>query len=286
LTRIVEVEQSRHNKIFQALGGLVHVATHLAHAMEAWRVRHGAAVRGWVDALARFEALSSLARHAYENPGDAFPDFVEGDVQFDATAIAHPLLADVRAVRNDVCLGANGVRLWVVSGSNMAGKSTLLRTLGTNIALAHAGAPVRARGISMTPLQLGASMRIVDSLHEGTSHLYAEIRRFRTIVELCAGPWPVMFLLDEVLHGTNSSDRRAGAAAVVGSLLDAGALGLVTTHDLVLAKIADDLGPAGANVHFVDHMDDGKLSFDYKLREGPVRKGNALELMRSVGLRV
>jgi DNA mismatch repair ATPase MutS len=129
-------------------------------------------------------------------------------------------------------------------------------------------------------------MRIVDSLRDGTSHLYAEIKRLRSIVELCKGPLPVLFLLDEVLHGTNSSDRRSGAAAVLRTLLDAGAIGMVTTHDLALAKIVDELGDAGANVHFVDHMCDGELAFDYTLRPGPVQKGNALELMRAIGLDV
>ena len=286
LTRTVEIEESRHNKIFQALGGLFHVATHLAYAMENWRARHGATVRDWVDALARFEALSSFARHAFENPDDVFPEFSEGFANVEAQGIAHPLIPVARAVRNDVRLGGTRARLWIVSGSNMAGKSTLLRTVGINVALAHAGAPVRARSMTLTPMQLGASMRIVASLQQGRSHLYAEICRFRGIVELCSGTRPVLFLLDEVLHGTNSSDRRAGAAAVIRTLLETGALGMVTTHDLVLARVADDLGPAGANVHFVDHIEDGQLTFDYTLREGPVRRGNALELMRAVGLRV
>jgi DNA mismatch repair ATPase MutS len=286
LTRIVEIEQSRHNHIFAALGGLVLAGTQTAYALETWRARHGAAVGRWVDALATFEALSSLGRYAYESPADAFPEFVDGPARFEARGLAHPLLAVETAVRNDVALGADGVRLWIVSGSNMAGKSTLLRSVGSNVALAHAGAPVRAQAMTLTPLQLGASMRIVDSLHEGASHLYAEIRRFRAIVDLCDGDRPVLFLLDEILHGTNSSDRRAGGAAVIGTLVERGGLGLVTTHDLALAKIADDLGPAGANVHFVDHMEDGELAFDYTLRDGPVQRGNALALMRAIGLEV
>ena len=286
LTRLVEIEESRHNMIFAMFGGLVHTGTQLAHAMENWRKRHGGSVRAWVDAVARFEALSSLARHGYENPEDTFPEFVEGAPRFSAVGMTHPLLAASKAVRNDVALGGESARLWVVSGSNMAGKSTMLRTVGANVVLALAGAPVRARSMQLTTLQLGASMRIVDSLQEGASHLYAEIRRFRSIVDLCSGPIPLLFLLDEVLHGTNSSDRRAGAAAVVRTLVDAGALGMITTHDLALAKIADDLGDAGANVHFIDHMQDGELAFDYTLREGPVQRGNALELMRAIGLDV
>ncbi|NIM02165.1 MAG: DNA mismatch repair protein MutS [Acidobacteria bacterium] len=286
LTRIVQIEESRHNAIFRALGGMVFAGTHLAYAMEHWRSRYGSAVAVWIDAVARFEALSSLARHAHENPADLFPTVDDGPVALDARGLAHPLLPIETAVRNDVALARDGTRLWVVSGSNMAGKSTLLRTTGINVALALAGAPVRATEMRLSTLQIGASMRIVDSLREGTSHLYAEIKRLHAIVELCKESRPVLFLLDEVLHGTNSSDRRAGAAAVVRSLLQAGAIGMVTTHDLALARIADELGDAGANVHFVDHMRDGKLAFDYTLRPGPVQKGNALELMRATGLEV
>ncbi len=286
LTRIVQIEESRHNAIFRALGGMVFAGTHLAYALEHWRARYGSAVRVWIDAVARFEALSSLARHAYENPADVFATVEDGPVALEAKGLAHPLLRIEAAVRNDVALARSGTRLWIVSGSNMAGKSTLLRTTGVNVALALAGAPVRATEMRLSAFQVGASMRIVDSLHEGTSHLYAEIKRLHAIVELCKESRPVLFLLDEVLHGTNSSDRRAGAAAVLHSLLQAGAVGMVTTHDLALARIADELGDAGANVHFVDHMRDGKLAFDYTLRPGPVRKGNALELMRATGLEV
>ena len=286
LTRIVQAEESRHNAIFRVLGGMVFAGTHLAHGMENWRKRYGSAVGVWVDAVASFEALASLARHGYENPADVFPVFQDGPASLEAGGLAHPLLSIETAVRNDVSIARNGQRLWIVSGSNMAGKSTLLRTTGVNVVLALAGAPVRAREMRLCALQLGASMRIVDSLRDGTSHLYAEIKRLRLIVDLCNGPLPVLFLLDEVLHGTNSSDRRSGAAAVLRTLLDAGAIGMVTTHDLALAKIVDELGDAGANVHFVDHMRDGELAFDYTLRPGPVQKGNALELMRAIGLDV
>jgi len=286
LTRTVEIEQSLKNDIFAALGGMVFAGTHLAHTLERWRARHGDAVGAWVDAVARFEALSSLARHAYENPDDVFPVFDDGPALLEAGGIAHPLLPIGTAVRNDVKLSRRTQRLWIVSGSNMAGKSTLLRTTGVNVVLALAGAPVRAFAMRLSALQLGASMRIVDSLRDGTSHLYAEIKRLRGIVDLCDGDRPVLFLLDEVLHGTNSSDRRAGAAAVLKTLLERGAIGMVTTHDLALAKIVDELGDAGANVHFVDHMENGELAFDYRLHTGPVQKGNALELMRAIGLEV
>ena len=158
----------------------------------------------------------------------------------------------------------------VVSGSNMSGKSTLLRTVGVNAVLALAGAPVRARRLRLSPLAVGASMRIHDSLQDGTSRFYAEITRLRQLVDLASGPLPLLFLLDEILHGTNSHDRRIGAEAVVRGLVARGAIGLVTTHDLALARVADALAPRAANVHFEDHLEDGQMRFDYRMRPGVV----------------
>jgi DNA mismatch repair ATPase MutS len=166
----------------------------------------------------------------------------------------------------------------------MSGKSTLLRTVGVNAVLALAGAPVRASRLTISPLALGATLRIQDSLQAGTSRFYAEIQRFRHIMDLTAGNRPVLFLLDEILHGTNSHDRALGAEAIVRGLLERGAIGLVTTHDLALSAVADGLAPRAANVHFADELKDGQMFFDYRIRAGVVRKSNALELMRAVGL--
>jgi DNA mismatch repair ATPase MutS len=177
-------------------------------------------------------------------------------------------------------------RLWIVSGSNMSGKSTLLRTIGINTVLAWAGAPVRARRLRISPLTLGASIRVQDSLEDGRSRFYAEITRLREIVALTKGPRTVLFLLDELLSGTNSHDRQIGAAAIVHALIDRGALGLITTHDLALAHIADNLSGRAVNVHFADTLQNGELHFDYRLQPGVVERSNALDLMRSVGLEV
>jgi DNA mismatch repair ATPase MutS len=168
----------------------------------------------------------------------------------------------------------------------MSGKSTFLVELGTAAVLAQAGAPVCAARLRLTPLQVGASLRIQDSLQEGTSRFYAEVLRLRQIVDLADGPAPVLFLLDEILHGTNSHDRAIGAEAVVRGLLARRAIGLVTTHDLALARVADTLAPRAANVHFEDQVVDGRVVFDYRLRPGVVTRSNALELMRAVGLAV
>jgi DNA mismatch repair ATPase MutS len=174
----------------------------------------------------------------------------------------------------------------IVSGSNMSGKSTLLRTLGVNVALAQAGAPVRARRLRLSPLAVGASIHLTDSLQGGISRFYAEILRLRQILDLTAGRLPALFLVDEFLHGTNSHDRRIGAEALVRGLVVRGAIGLITTHDLALADIVETLGERAANVHFEDRIEDGRICFDYVLRPGVVSKSNAIELMRSVGLEI
>lgn len=168
----------------------------------------------------------------------------------------------------------------------MSGKSTMLRAVGVNVVLAQAGAPVRAGAMRLSALAVGASFRVVDSLREGQSRFYAEIARLRRIMDLLDGARPPLFLLDELLSGTNSHDRLIGARAIVEHLVRRGAIGLITTHDLALAGIADGLGAPAVNVHFEDHLEAGRLAFDYRLRPGVVQRSNALELMRSVGLDV
>ena len=276
---------SRKNQFFAPFAALLLWRTQLAMSIAAWRARHGDAVHRWVSATGELEALLSLASHAYEHPADPFPEIVGEGPAFDGEGLAHPLLPESRAVRNDLRLGGE-LRLLVVSGSNMSGKSTLLRTVGANVALALAGAPVRAARLRLSPLALGTSIRVRDSLREGRSRFYAEITRLREILDLARGPLPVLFLLDEILHGTNSHDRRIGSEGVIRELVSRGAIGLVTTHDLALAAIAEELAPRAANVHFEDHLEDGKMVFDYRLRAGVVRKSNALALMRAVGIDV
>jgi hypothetical protein len=284
LARLVEWSESRRNVLFAPIAGLLLLGTQLAWAIERWRRDFGAEVGDWIEAMGELEALSSLASLAYERPGDSFPEVVEGGV-FEARALGHPLLPAADCVRNDVSLGPEP-RLLLVSGSNMSGKSTLLRSVGVNVVLALAGASVRAESLRLGVLTVGASLRTVDSLQDGTSRFYAEIKRLRLISELAGGEAPLLFLLDEILAGTNSHDRRIGAEGVIRSLLASGGLGLVTTHDLALAEIADALDPLALNVHFEDRLDDGKMLFDYRLREGLVEKSNALDLMRGLGLDV
>ena len=285
LTRLVDLLESRQNQVFAPLALLLLWGTQLSFAIEAWRRRSGSALPAWVAAAGEFEALASLSGYAFEHPADPFPDVAAGSPRIDAAGLAHPLLPASRAVANDVSLGEATLVL-VVSGSNMSGKSTLLRTVGVNVVLALAGAPVRAARMRLSPLSVGATLRIQDSLQAGRSRFFAEISRLKQIVDLSGGPLPVLFLLDELLSGTNSHDRRQGAAGVVQGLVDRGAIGLVTTHDLALAEVVSDLGVHARNVHFSDTFADGQLRFDYVMREGVVRTSNALALMRSIGLSV
>jgi DNA mismatch repair ATPase MutS len=252
--------------------------------VEHWRRHSGTAVRRWLAAVGEMEALCSLSCHAFEHPDDPFPEFAEGAC-LEAEGVGHPLIPEERVVRNDVRLGG-AQQVLIVSGSNMSGKSTLLRTLGVNVVLAQAGAPVRARRLRLSPLSAGASIRVTDSLQGGVSRFYAEILRLRQILDLTGGPLAVLFLIDEVLHGTNSHDRSIGAQAVVRELAERGAIGLLTTHDLALAGIAESLEGRAVNVHFEDHIEDGRIHFDYIMRPGVVHKSNAIELMRSVGLEI
>ncbi len=286
LDRLVGVLQSRHNPIVAAVAATVACTTQVAFAIEAWRARVGPQVSGWLDAIGEFEALNAMAGHAAEHPDWTFPELTTGAPLLEAVGLAHPLLP-ARAVSNDVFLGAAAPHFLVVSGSNMSGKSTLLRAVGLNVVLAEAGAPVRAARFRVSPLAVGASIRIQDSLVDGRSRFLAEILRLKQIVDLArTRQGAVLFLLDEILGGTNSRDRRAGAETVLAGLTRLGAIGLITTHDLSLGRVAEHLAPLAANVHFADALDGGGLRFDYRMRPGVVQTSNALALMRSIGLDV
>lgn len=285
LRRRIDLLDARRNQLFAPIGWLLLWTTQLALAIERWRRDCGPAIPRWLATVGELEALCALAGFAYEHPGDPFPELASGPARFEGDALAHPLLHPDHRVANDVHLGT-GPRAFVVSGSNMSGKSTMLRTVGVHAVLAQAGSVVPARALRLSPLAVGASIRLQDSLHAGTSRFYAEVKRVKQLVDLAAGATPLLFLLDELFAGTNSHDRQIGAGAVVRGLVERGALGLVTTHDLALARIADELGDQAANVHFEDQLTGGELQFDYRMRPGVVRRSNALELMRAVGLEV
>jgi MutS domain V len=260
----------------------------VAFAAEAWRREFGTNMRTWITIVAEMEALLSLAAYSFEHPSDPFPEFVEASDRgavFDGEELGHPLIASSQCVRNSVRLDS-GARVLFVSGSNMSGKSTLLRTLGINAVLAMTGAPIRGSSLRLTLLGIGTRIRSTDSLQEARSSFYTEILRIREVFKAADSQTPLLFLFDELLEGTNSKDRRIGAEGLVRALLDRGAIGLISTHDLALTAITVALANLVRNVHFQDYVEDGKMRFDYKLRDGVVEKSNALELMRLIGLKV
>jgi hypothetical protein len=303
LARISDWADSRHN-FFLKLSEIPLLFTpHLAYAAEAWRKLYGKRLRDWVDAVGEMEGLLSLSGYAYEHPAYPFADIVEDTERrtacLEATEIAHPLLPAATAISNSLALAqapqlrqgyvgeaSRKPQVLIVSGSNMSGKSTLMRTVGINALLALAGAPVRAQSLRLTPLAIGTCLRHTDSLQEHRSGFYTEALRIRAICDLLDGPMPVLFLFDELLSGTNSKDRRVAAEGVVKTMLARGAIGMITTHDLALTEIAAIFPGQVKNVHLQDHVEDGKMSFDYKIRDGVITHSNALELMRMIGLDV
>jgi hypothetical protein len=285
LARIVELLKSRQNLLGKPLALFTFWPAQLVFAAERWLREFGPAIRAWLAAVGEFEALTALSGFAFEHPQDVMPEFVADGPRFDAEGLAHPLLPAGKSIRNDLKLGG-GLHLIILSGPNMAGKSTFIRSIGVNAVLAQCGAPVRATRLRLSPLAVAASICVLDSLSGGMSRFYAEIHRVKLILDLAGGKVPVLFLLDELLSGTNSHDRLAGTAFIVRSLVERNAIGMVSTHDLALAEIPETMGDRAINCHFEDRLEDGKLIFDYKLKPGVVRTSNALELMRSIGLGV
>jgi len=286
LGTLCDLEDSRHNMVVRLIDLPLLYTLHLGFALQRWRLRHSAHIATWLDTLGEFETLISLATYAYEHPEDPFPEFLSpgAPAELQVKDIGHPLLSGAACVRNSLSLGGAS-RILLVSGSNMSGKSTLLRAVGVNTLLATIGAPVRATFMRLPALSVGASIHVSDSLRKGVSHFYAEISRIRQVVDL-SKQGPALFLFDEILQGTNSHDRRAGAQGIVNTLLKNGAIGLITTHDLSLTALEEAFPGHIANVHFQEKFEAGKLSFDYRLRPGVVTTSNGVELMKSVGLDV
>jgi hypothetical protein len=279
------LNNSLRNQFFAIIAFVLGLPVHLVHAIEVWRADVGQHILDWLRAVGEFEALACLAGFAHERPDDPFPEILDTGSRFEATAIGHPLIPKTQCVSNDVALDER-TRLILISGSNMSGKSTMLRTIGTNLVLAQAGAPVRAQRLATSSFRLGTAMRIHDSLQSGESLFYAAVSRLKAIVDLPADGSPLLFLFDEILQGTNSHDRLLGSEGVLRALVNRGALGLVTTHDLALTEMVDRLDSKAVNFHFEDSLVDGKMTFDYRIRPGIVQKSNALEIMRLMGLDV
>lgn len=284
-TLIGWLNNALRNQFFMPIAWIFGFYVHLPYRIDRWRTCYGARVTEWLDAVTTMEVVNSIAAFNYEQVRFTQPEISEESVEFTATQLGHPLLTDAECVRNNVSL-TEGTPLMLISGSNMSGKSTLLRSVGTNLVLAYCGARVNAERFRAYPFQLGTAMRVSDSLQEGRSLFFSVVQRLKTVVDLANRERPVLFLLDEILSGTNSHDRRRGAEAVIRTLVNRSALGMVTTHDLTLTKIVDSMDGKAENKHFEDQVLDGKMTFDYQLRDGVVERSNAIELMRMMGLDV
>ena len=265
---------------------------HVFFALDAWRRAVGPGVRRWMEALGELDALSAFAQIKADNRDWCFPEIVEAPAAdmkvFAATGLGHPLIHDERRVLNDVEIGPPGTLL-LVTGSNMSGKSTLLRAIGLNIVLGQAGAPVCASFLRMPSIELETSIRVQDSLEHGLSYFMAALARLKAIIDRSRHPpegRTVMFLLDEILQGTNTAERAIAVRGVARQLLKAGAVGAMTTHDLALAG-EEPLNTAARFVHFTETVDEhGAMSFDYRLRPGLATSRNALRLMQLIGIDV
>jgi MutS-like protein len=284
LQRLVYVSKLRDDPsyvLFVVPSYVLMWGTQFAIAIDGWRRGHGVQLLEWLTVIGEFEALVSIAGYSFEHPNDVWPELMEAGPVLRTTALAHPLLDESSCVANDLHLDAN-LRFLIVSGSNMSGKSTFLRAVGLNAVLAWMGAPVRCASLQISPLAIGAAIRVEDSLIDGRSHFLAEMQRLRGMIET-AGEGPLLFLADEIMSGTNSQDRRIAAEWVVRALILRGAIGLITTHDLALTEIASN-GLPGGNAHFEDSGEAGELSFDYKLRPGLLTRSNALNIARMLGI--
>ena len=291
LERTLSLLEGQGSLVHAILAALVLWDVHALAWLDRWRVGYGRTLRPSLDALGNVEALAALGTLAHDNPAWTFPELDPRADRLTATMLGHPLIAPVIRVGNDVIVGPPETLL-LVTGSNMSGKSTLLRSIGLNVVLAQAGAPVCARRLTMPLVELRTSIRLADSLERGVSLFMAELQRLKEIVDAADAPSrgaPLLYLLDEILHGTNTAERLIAARAVLVHLVRARAIGAVTTHDLTLA--ADGaLAAAAQPVHFTEQVSgadgDGAagMSFDYKLRPGLATSTNALKLLALVGL--
>jgi Flp pilus assembly protein TadB len=287
LASLAEGLNFRLNPYFHFLVGIASLWDwHYLIRLTNWRKLHGNALRRWFDALGELEALNSLAGFAYAHPTYATPTITDGELTLDLFAAAHPLLAPGRSVANSLTMAGSGKTI-LITGSNMSGKSTFLRTVGANVVLALAGAVVSAERFNCSVVQVFTSMRTQDSLEESTSSFYAELKRLQALITLTTTPstLPVLYFLDEILKGTNSADRHRGAEALIRQLHKTTASGFVSTHDLELGQLTNASGFI-RNYHFQSDLRDGELLFDYQLRPGVCTAFNASQLMQAIGIRI
>ena len=283
LEHLLTAVERREDFILYGFSLWLAAGTQLVLATERWRAKHQKDFEDWIDAWAEFEALSAIACYAYEHPMDVFPELLHGQARFEAKDLRHPLLPREGSVGNELAL--NDARaFYVISGSNMAGKSTFLRAVGLNAVLAAAGSPVCAREARLTVFNLCTSISISDSLAEGKSKFLAEVERLRASIAATEAGRPALFLIDEILSGTNSRDRRVAAESVIAALVAGGAVGALSTHDLSLTEIAGNPVLRGTNVHMRSESPEEPLAFDYRIKPGILRQTNALAIVKMLGI--
>lgn len=286
LQTLIDLAEVRNSPILHLpLNLLLLWDIHCLFGMERWKRELRGEIRGWFTLLGELEACSSLAGLAYDHPDYTFPVFVDGKEGqiFEAKGLGHPLLPAASRVSNDATLHKERP-LMLITGSNMSGKSTMLRSIGLNAVLAYAGGVVCAESLRLSPMQVGTSMRIADSLEQGISYFMAELKRIHRIVSLREEDTPLLFLLDEILHGTNTRERRIAAMSIVTLLLEAHTIGCVTTHDLELAEQCKTFGEKVQFTYFSDLIENDEMKFNYELQEGICPTTNALKLMKIVGI--
>jgi DNA mismatch repair ATPase MutS len=251
--------------------------------LEKWKEKEHKNFNSWFDTLADFEALNSFAVLLFNQPKWIFPTIIPEYFSIEGKEIGHPLIPVEKRVDNFIDIPSNA-ELMLVTGSNMAGKSTYLRSIGVNVVLAMAGAPVCARSFSVSHVQIISSMRITDNLEESTSTFYAELKKLKTIIEKVNAGEKVFILLDEILRGTNSLDRHTGSKALIKQLIKKKAAAIIATHDLELANLKEDFSENILNYHFDVQVSNDELYFDYLLKPGVCNSLNASILMKKIGI--
>lgn len=282
LSRIAVLINLRYSIVYHFINALVFCDLFTIKTLNQWKSQYGWYLEQWLRVIGQFEALSSLAGLAHDYPEWVFPEVKSEGASFIATDLGHPLIREEFRVSNNVSLPHAGT-VHIITGSNMSGKSTLLRTVGINLVLAYAGAPVCAGSMSCSLMDIFTSMGIQDSLEQRISAFYAELKRIKIVVDATYRGNPLIFLLDEIFKGTNSRDRITGARAVIKNLARQSSIGLVTTHDLELSLLANE-SPHIKNYHFTDKIINDKLTFDYLLKEGVSKTTNAIALIKMAGI--
>ncbi len=284
LIGVVDLLNNRGNNLYLLANSFLLFDFFLLHKAEKWRLAYAVQIENWFQTIGKFEILLSYSAFAFANPDYAFPEISKTNFTFSGRAIGHPLIDAKKRVSNDFQMSGKGT-ISLITGSNMAGKSTFLRSLGINLVLAQVGAPVCAAALSISPCMVFTSMRTKDNLEENISTFYAELIRINSLLKNINEKTPSFFLLDEILKGTNSHDRHIGALAIMKQLNQSNAFGLVSTHDVELNELTSELKNF-KNFSFHSTMKDGKLLFDYKLWEGPCLNFNAIELMKKMGISI